>query len=425
MTLEQPELPPSPAESRPLLTAGSAPVRRSRRWLWAAAAAGVALAAWLAFRGSGERGKAASSAAAKAAARTIPVAAVPAAVGNLAVYLNGLGTVTALNTVTVRTRVDGQLIDVAFREGQVVARGDLLARIDPRPFEVQLAQAEGQKAKDEAALENARVDLKRYEVLAAQDAVPRQQLDTQAATVHQDEATVASDQGQVDAAKLNLTYSRITAPIGGRIGLRLVDPGNIVHASDANGLLVITQLEPIAAVFTLPSDQVPAVLAKKRAGEELEVDAWDRDMQKKLAVGTLAAVDNQIDTSTGTVKLKAEFPNSDGALFPNQFVNARLLVNTLANTTLIPAAAIQRTSGSTFVWIVGPDSAAQMRPVQVSWTEADQAAVSRGVAPGEPVVVEGTDNLQPGAKVAIARPGAAAPGQPPAQSSDRHRPNKS
>ncbi|HET9795753.1 MAG TPA: MdtA/MuxA family multidrug efflux RND transporter periplasmic adaptor subunit [Thermoanaerobaculia bacterium] len=410
MTLEQPELPPSEADSRPLLTAGSAPLRRSRRWLWVAVGVGVAFAAWLAFRGSGRKGdRSVASPGAKGASRTIPVTAVPAAAGNLAVYLNGLGTVTALNTVTVRTRVDGQLVDVAFREGQIVRRGDLLARIDPRPFEVQLAQAEGQKAKDRAALENARVDLKRYEVLAAQDAIPRQQLDTQVATVHQDEASVASDQGQVDAAKLNLTYSRITAPIGGRVGLRLVDPGNIVHAGDANGLLVITQLEPIAAVFTIPSDQLPPVLAKKRAGDSLEVDAWDREMKTKLAAGTLSAIDNQIDTSTGTVKLKAEFPNSDGALFPNQFVNARLLLDTLRNTTLVPAAAVQRSSESTFVWVVRPDSSVEMRPVQVVWTEGDETAVSRGLAPGEPVVVEGIDNLQPGAKVAVVRPGAPAP----------------
>src|SRR5512135_3153725 len=279
MTLEQPELPPSEADSRPLLTAGSAPVHRSRRWLRVAAGVGVAFAAWLAFRSSGRKGdRSAASPGGKGASRTIPVTAVPAAVGNLAVYLNGLGTVTALNTVTVRTRVDGQLVGVAFREGQIVRRGDLLARIDPRPFEVQLAQAEGQKAKDRAALENARVDLKRYEVLAAQDAIPRQQLDTQVATVHQDEASVASDQGQVDAAKLNLTYSRITAPIGGRVGLRLVDPGNIVHANDASGLLVITQLQPISVIFTLAEGDLPAVVRRVTAGARLRVDAFDRDM---------------------------------------------------------------------------------------------------------------------------------------------------
>jgi multidrug efflux system membrane fusion protein len=424
MTLEQPELPPSEVESRPLLTAGTRPARRPRRGLWAAVVVGIALLAWLALRGSARKGeKSAAPPGAKGGARAIPVAAVAAGVGNLGVYLNGLGTVTALNTVTVHTRVDGQLVEVAFREGQIVRPGELLARIDPRPFEVQLAQAEGQKAKDQAALENARVDLKRYEVLAAQDAIPRQQLDTQAATVHQDEASVASDQGQVDAAKLNLTYSRITAPIGGRVGLRLVDAGNIVHAADASGLLVITQLEPIAAVFTIPSDQLPPVLEKKRAGETLEVDAWDRDMKKKLAAGTLSAIDNQIDTSTGTVKLKAEFSNSDGALFPNQFVNARLLVNTLTNTILVPSAAIQRSGDSTFVWVVGPDSSAMMRPVQVAWTEGDQTAVSRGLAAGESVVVEGVDNLQPGAKVTITGPGAPAP--EPARSSGGPRQKKS
>ncbi|MGH9441482.1 MAG: MdtA/MuxA family multidrug efflux RND transporter periplasmic adaptor subunit, partial [Thermoanaerobaculia bacterium] len=362
--------------------------------------------AYLVFRKSGKTESAAGKSSAGSPARAIPVAASPARSGDLGVYLTGLGTVTALNTVTVRSRVDGQLIDVAFREGQLVRRGDRLAQIDPRPFQVQLTQAEGQKAKDVAALENARVDLRRYEVLAGQDAIPRQQLDTQIATVHQDEATVQSDQGPVDSAKLNLTYSDITAPISGRVGLRLVDPGNIVHASDSGGLLVITQLQPIAVIFTIPADQLPVVVARMRGGRRLETDAYDRDMKNRLAVGDLVALDNQIDTSTGTVRLKAEFPNADNALFSNQFVNARLLVNTLKKTVLIPVAAIQRSPQSTFVWIVKPDSTVQMRPVEVLWTEGDQASISKGVAAGERVVVEGVDKLQPGAKVAVAQSGA-------------------
>jgi multidrug efflux system membrane fusion protein len=406
MTLEQPELPPSEVESRPLLTAGSEPARKKHVWRWILIAAAILVVALFAFRRSGSTKSAAAQKGKSAAARAIPVVAVPARIGDIGVYFNGLGSVTALNTVTIHTRVDGQLINVAFREGQIVHQGDVLAQIDPRPFEVQLEQAAGQNPKAEAALENARVDLRRYQILIGQEAIPRQQLDTQIATVHQDEAVVRSDQGQVDSAKLNLTYSRITAPISGRVGLRLVDPGNIVHASDANGLLVITQLQPIAVVFTLPADQLPAVLAQMR-GRRLAVDAYDRDMKTKIATGALAAVDNQIDTSTGTVKLKAEFSNADDALFPNQFVNARLLVDTLKHVVLVSAAAIQRSPQSTFVWVVKPDSTVEMRNVSVQLTEGDETAIRGNIAAGERLVVDGVDKLQPGSTVAVSAPGAA------------------
>jgi membrane fusion protein, multidrug efflux system len=333
--------------------------------------------------------------------RAVPVAAVAARLGDLSVTQAGLGTVTALQTVTIRSRVDGQLDTVTFREGQAVRKGDLLAQIDPRPFEVQLHQAEGQLAKDEAALKNARVDLERYKVLIAQDSVPRQQLDTQSALVDQAEASLKSDQAQVESAKLNLTYSRITAPISGVVGLRLVDPGNMVHASDPGGLAVITQQKPIAVLFTLPADALPPILQKMKAPGALKVEAWDRDLKHKLADGSLWAVDNQIDSSTGTVRLKAVFPNEDTALYPNQFVNARLLVDTLRNSVIIPAAAIQRSPQSAYVYVVKPDATAEIRDVSVGRVEGEVAAVIRGLAAGEMVVTEGMDKLQPGTPVSL------------------------
>jgi multidrug efflux system membrane fusion protein len=384
--------------------------RAPRRWRWVLLIVVLGLSAYLVLRparktpDAEQPGKGPGKA---AAARTIPVVAATARTGNMGVYLTGLGTVTALNTVTVRSRVDGQLLRVLFKEGELVRKGDLLAEIDPRPFQVQLTQAEGQAAKDQAALQNARLDLERYRVLNAQDAIPRQQLDTQAAIVSQNEAALKSDQGQIDSAKLNITYSRITAPITGRVGLRLVDAGNIVHATDANGLLVITQLQPITVVFTIPADHLPQILKPLRDGRELEVDAFDRDLKNKLATGALTAVDNQIDQTTGTVRLKAEFKNADGLLFPNQFVNARLLVDTLISAILVPAAAIQRSPQSTYVWIVRSDSTVEMRDVEVALTEGDDTAIRKGLSAGEVVVIDGVDKLQPKARVAVNKPGGA------------------
>jgi len=272
---------------------------------------------------------------------------------------------------------------------------------------VQLAQAKGQLAKDTAQLRNAKVDLARYTVLLAQDAVAKQQLDTQIALVQQYEGVIQSDQAQIDNAKLQLTYSRITAPITGRIGLRLVDSGNVVRANDPNnGLAVITQLQPIAVLFTMPEDDLPQVLNKMRSGQHLIVDAYDRNLQNKLATGTLLTIDNQIDPNTGTVKCKAVFPNEDNALFPNQFVNARLLVDTKRDAVLAPTAAIQRSPQSTFVYVVKDDSTVEMRNIVLGPTEGDAAAVDSGLAPGEVVVIEGVDKLQRGMKVAARLAGA-------------------
>ena len=394
---EAPKPPPTPAREEP----------RHRWWPWVIGTAVIVLlAVLLIVRASHQKQKEAQAAKGKAAQRAVPVAGAAARTGDLPVYLTGLGTVTALNTVTVRSRVDGQLIRVAFQEGQLVRAGDLLAEIDPRPFQVQLMQAEGQRAKDEAALKNARLDLTRYEILVQQDSAPRQQLDTQAATVNQLEASVKSDQAQVESAKLNLTYSRITAPITGTIGLRLVDTGNIVHATDPNGLLVITQIQPITVVFTITADQLPQVLPQTKAGRQLEVDAYDRDLKNKLASGSVLAIDNQIDQTTGTVKIKAIFSNENLALFANQFVNARLLVDTLRGVVIVPTAAIQRSPQSTFAYVVKPDSTVDMRNVEVQITQGDDTVIRRGVAAGETVVTDGVDKLQPGTKVTLGAPGA-------------------
>ncbi|HVP90162.1 MAG TPA: MdtA/MuxA family multidrug efflux RND transporter periplasmic adaptor subunit [Terriglobales bacterium] len=340
-----------------------------------------------------------------AAARAVPVTAATTRRMDFPVYLAGSpGTVMPVKTVTVRSRVDGQLVKIAYQEGQSVREGDLLAELDPRPFEVQLHQAEGQLAKDQAALTNARIDLKRYEALIKDDSIARQQLDTQAAVVNQYEAALKSDQAQVDSAKLNLIYCRITAPISGVVGLRLVDPGNIVHASDANGLVVITQQRPITAVFTVTAKYLPQILPPLRAGKTLAVLAsQDEGSTQKLADGTLLAVDNQVDVSTNTIRIKALFPNEDQALYPNQLIYAKLLVDTLRGAVVVPTAALQRgPQSTTYVFVIKADQTVEIRNVDVQLTQGEDTVVRQGLAAGETVVIDGVDKLQAGTRVSLA-----------------------
>ena len=331
----------------------------------------------------------------------IPVVAVEAKKAGFNVYITGLGSATPLNTIIVRTRVDGQLMEALFREGQIVSLGELLAKIDPRPFEVQLMQAEGQLARDVAQLKNAQLDLQRFQVLWEQDSISKQQLDTQEALVRQLEGAIKTDQGQIDSAKLNLVYCQITAPISGRVGLRLVDPGNIVHASDVNGLVVITQVQPITVIFPIPEDSLPQVLARLKTGERLPVEAYDREMKQRLAVGSLLTVDNQIDPATGTVRLKAIFSNEKNELFPNQFVNARLLVDVRREATVVPAPALQRGPQGTFVYVVKADRTVSVRPITVAEIQGGEASIKTGLSPGELVVVDGADRLREGTRVEL------------------------
>ncbi|MGB9467037.1 MAG: MdtA/MuxA family multidrug efflux RND transporter periplasmic adaptor subunit [Candidatus Acidiferrum sp.] len=383
---------------------------KSRWWLWLAILAVVAIGIWY-YRGAHSLSEADGKAAAGAppagkgrggpmgAGFSVPVVVAAAQKGDLPVYLVGLGTVTAFNTVTIRSRVDGQIVKVNFTEGQFVHAGDALIEIDPRPYQVMLEQAEGQLAKDQAQLHDVQVDFERYQLLYNEGVVPKQQVDTQQAQVGQFQGAIKADQATIDNAKLQLVYARITAPISGRVGLRLVDIGNIVHASDTTGLLVITQLQPISVIFTLPQDQLPQVLPKLRAGSQLSVDAYDRDDTTKITEGKLATIDNQIDPTTGTYKLKAIFTNDTNILFPNQFVNIHMLVDIKHNLVIVPAAAIQRGPQGTYVYVVSGGNTANIRPVTIAQSTGNNIGISAGLDGGDVVVIDGQDKLQDGSKV--------------------------
>lgn len=418
-TLEQQEL-----GVRLGLPPDASPPRHKRHWwLWVVVLGVLAFAAWH-YRGVFATRDAASNAAAgraRLANHPVPVVVATAERRDMPVYLTGLGSAAAFNTVTVRSRVDGQLVNAAFREGQFVHQGDELAEIDPRPFQVQLEQAQGQLARDTAQLNDARAILARDQALFKDQIIPQQQLDTQQATVAQYAGALESDKAQIDNAKLQLTYCHITAPLSGRIGLRLVDPGNIIHAADPNGLAVITQLQPIAVLFSLPQDNLPVVYSKIRAGAKLPVDAYDRDNTTKLASGTLLTIDNQIDPQTGTYKLKAVFPNENNLLFPNQFVNVRLLVDVRRGLTAVPSAAVSHGPQGDYVYAV-ESGVARVRPVTIALSDSSRVALSAGLVPGDSVVIDGQDKLQDGTKVTAREghagaglrtaAGAAAPAQP-------------
>jgi len=404
------ELPEAPLEATQPARKGEPEAEpslaRPRRRLWIVGVVILALVVIAILARTGRSSEAKKAAAAKARGQAaIPVVVAEAQTADFPVYLSGLGTITPLATVTVRSRVDGELIRVPFKEGQLVKQDELLAEIDPRPFQVQLTQAEGQLAKDQANLVSVKLDYERFKNLVADGLIPQSQFDAQASLVAQVEASIKTDEGSVAGARLNLTYSKITAPITGRAGLRQVDPGNMVHAADSGGIVVLTQLDPIATLFTLPEDSLQAVLQRLSGGATLPVEAWDRDLKTKLEDGKLLTVDNQIDPSTGTVRLKAVFDNRKGSLFPNQFVNVRLLIDTLRRVVVVPSAAIQRTTQGAVIYVAAADGTVSMRPVQVAQQSGDRAVVTKGVAAGEQVVTDGVDKLQNGSKVTTQKAG--------------------
>jgi multidrug efflux system membrane fusion protein len=376
------------------------------KWFWLLALAGACVVGWYMWQKGGLTPAAAGSAPPKAGKKggggAVPVVAVKAKKGNIGVYINGLGAVTPIYTTMVKSRVDGELMSVHFKEGDNVNKGDLLIEIDPRPFQAALEQAEGTLARDEATLANAKVDLDRYANLLKQNAINEQQWATQKALVGQTEGIVKTDQGVIDADRLNLVYCKITAPITGRVGLRLVDPGNIVHAADTNPMLVITQVQPISAIFTVAEDDLPRVLRKLAAGQHLPVDAYDRGGVTKIGTGSLTTVDNQIDPTTGTLRLRATFDNSNNQLFPNQFVNLRLLLEEKTGAILVNNAVIQRTTSTTYVYVVKDDKTVTVRPITVGISEGDYTEIPSGLQAGDVVVMTGVDKLAEGTPVTVA-----------------------
>jgi membrane fusion protein, multidrug efflux system len=355
-----------------------------------------------------------------AAGGPMPVVGAAAHSGDMPITLLGLGAVTPLATVTVQSQISGQIVNIAFKEGQMVKAGDPLILIDPRPYQVALEQAQGTLERDKALLDNARIDLKRYETLWSQDSIAEQQLATQKALVVQDEGNVKTDQAAIDSAKLNLVYCHITSPISGRVGLQQINVGNYVTPSEANGLVVITQLQPITVVFTLAEDSIPPLLKQLQAGQTLSATAFDRTNTSQLATGTLASVDSQIDPTTGTIKLKASFPNTDQNLFPQQFVNVVLLLNTLHNAILIPQAAVQRGAPGTYVYVINQDHTVNVRKVTLGPGDANNITVTQGLKTGEMIVVDGADKLKDGAKITL--PQAKAPAAAAAPAADQKAP---
>ncbi|WP_240073787.1 MdtA/MuxA family multidrug efflux RND transporter periplasmic adaptor subunit [Cupriavidus taiwanensis] len=432
---------PEPGQTHPSPSPSSPPPRRNRRRLYAGLL--VLLLAgggwyWYAHRGDAPQGSAAGPGGASAPAAggrggpggpagmpRSPVVVATVAQRDMDVVLNGLGNVTPVSNVTVRAQVSGPLLKVLFKEGQMVRAGDVLAEIDPRPFQAALDQAVGQLARDQALLQNAKLDQQRYRTLLGQDSISKQQVDTQDALVRQYEGVVKTDQGNVANARLQLGYTKIVAPVSGRIGLRQVDPGNIVNTGDTNGIALITQIQPIAVMYTIPEDNLPSVLKKLNAGEKLPVQAWDRQVRNQLGEGELLTTDNQIDTTTGTVKLKAVFPNADGMLFPNQFVNVRTRVDTLRDATVIPVAAIQRGQQGTFVYTVDEASQVKVQVIELGPGDGTRSAVLKGLEPGQRVVVDGADRLKEGMTVETVDPAARAaavvPASQPRARGRRHR----
>ena len=413
MDNEQKPTPPSKDPASPA-------ARRPRRTLMAGALAVVVIGGLLWWHpwnrtpaaGSGASGAGASAAGGAGGHRgrggpaamanvPQPVQVATATQGEMPIVLSALGTVTPLANVTVKTQLSGYLQSVAFQEGQIVKKGDLLAQIDPRPYQVALENAEGTHARDSALLATARLDLKRYQTLLSQDSIASQTVDTQASLVKQYEGTVKTDQAAIDSAKLNLTYARITAPVSGRVGLRQVDPGNYVTPGDTNGLVVITQLQPMSVIFTTSEDNLPQILKQVNAGQKLSVTAYNRNNTVPLETGSLATLDNQIDTSTGTVKLRANFDNKEGMLFPNQFVNTRLLVDVLRNATIVPTSAVLTGSIGQFVYVVKPDNTVTVRKVTIGPVDGERTSIVSGVSLGERVVTDGSDRLREGAKITI------------------------